>query len=122
MTKDQEIADLKKRLEALEAALNPKVSPSAPRPFERINPLDRLSMPPSALEELVKNVPSDVTRDLVNDQRRSIPQSTSLAEPKRGSGWAEPLELKPPPGINVIDAMCLAEDIKERKRRLREEE
>jgi hypothetical protein len=106
--------ELRRRLDALEGK---SPSPSTGVKFERINPLDRLAMPASAMEDLIRAVPSDVMRDVVSDQRRSIPQSTSLAEPPRGSGWVDPLLLRSPPGIDVIDALCDRQDEHDKRRR-----
>src|SRR6516225_6079032 len=36
-----------------------------------------------------------------------------------GSGWADSPEIKPPPGINLIDEMCAAEDASWRLQRAR---
>jgi hypothetical protein len=37
-----------------------------------------------------------------------------------GTGWADSPELKPPPGINLIDEMCAADDASWRLQRARE--
>jgi hypothetical protein len=44
----------------------------------------------------------------------------SAPEAKTG-GWVDPQPLKPPPGIDIIDAMCDAQDARDRADRLREE-
>jgi hypothetical protein len=67
--------------------------------------------------------------DLVSDFRRPVSQSGSMIpdrarapEPqKKGDGWAEPAPLKPPPGIEIIDAMCDAQDRVDRAAAIRQQ-
>ena len=70
-------------------------------------------------------VPDDLLRDIVADSRKGISQSASMiptnerAEPRtrHTNGWVETKPLAPPPGINLIDRMCLAQDAKDRAAR-----
>jgi hypothetical protein len=71
-------------------------------------------------------VPDEVIRDIANDARRGLSQSQSLIAPerskrsepqRRGTGWSEPKPLTQPPGIALIDAMCEAQDAKDRAKR-----
>jgi hypothetical protein len=61
-------------------------------------------------------------RDLAQDFRSGLPTSASMlprpsaaAPVKKGSGWVEPPPLGPQPGIATIDAMCIADDIRQRQ-------
>ena len=70
-------------------------------------------------------VPESVIRDIVADGRRGISQSQSMITtrpepaPTRQSnkGWVEPKSLQQPPGIALIDAMCEAQDARDRGKR-----
>jgi hypothetical protein len=35
--------------------------------------------------------------------------------PGGGTGWQAPIPLSPPPGIAMVDALCIADDVKQRK-------
>jgi len=71
---------------------------------------------------MVEAVGTDVIQDLVADSRRRYTaERKPEPEPVRGTGWVEPAPLKPPDGINIIDAMCEAQDRADRADRLREE-
>jgi hypothetical protein len=54
--------------------------------------------------------------DIVGDARRGISQSASLAPPirestkPRGTGWQDVPPVQQPPGVNLIDKMCDAQD------------
>lgn len=69
--------------------------------------------------------PDAVVRDLVADARKGISQSQSMLverpEPtptrKSDRGWAEPRPLQQPPGVALIDALCEAQDAKDRRGR-----
>ena len=71
-------------------------------------------------------VPDEVVRDIVGDARRGLSQSQSLLAPDRAQreptrksdrGWVEPRPLQQPPGIALIDAMCEAQDVRDRAKR-----
>jgi hypothetical protein len=116
----EDIAELKSRIAALEAKLEPTASVSAAPPRPSFQRLDRLSMPPSAMADLVAAVPS--MSDIVADSRRGVSQNTSISPEKpRGTGWIDPLPLKSPPGIDVIDKLVDAQDRRDLRQRLREE-
>ena len=69
--------------------------------------------------------PDAVVRDIVGDARRGLSQSQSLIasrpEPtptrKSDRGWVEQKSLQSPPGIALIDAMCEAQDVRDRAKR-----
>jgi hypothetical protein len=57
-----------RRIEAIEAHLGFAKKPEfVPMPMPHYNPLDQLSMPQSAMDDLVKAVPDQVVRDIVRD-------------------------------------------------------
>ena len=66
-----------------------------------------------------------LVRDIVSDGRKGISQSQSMiptrpeAQPTRRSnrGWVEPKPLQSPPGIALIDAMCEAQDARDKAER-----
>jgi hypothetical protein len=66
-----------------------------------------LTIPASAMEDLVAAVPDEVVRGIVRDNRVS-PMSVfrPLEPPKRGSGLYEPPPLGPPPGIEQADRVA----------------
>ena len=67
--------------------------------------------------------PDAVVRDIVDDARRGLSQSQSMiasrpeAEPTRRSNKGEPKPLQSPPGIALIDAMCEAQDARDKAER-----
>jgi hypothetical protein len=67
-------------------------------------------------------VPTNVVRGLVEDAYRSNPVTggKSMAEkPKpRGSGWQDARPLSAQPGINYVDALCDAQDARDRAERI----
>ena len=69
--------------------------------------------------------PTQLVRDIVSDGRKGISQSQSMiverpeATPTRKSnrGWVNERPLQSPPGVKLIDAMCVAQDAKDRAKR-----
>jgi hypothetical protein len=69
-------------------------------------------------------VPDRLIRDLVNDFRRGPAAPSSMAtrpghskpdEPDRPrTGWVDPAPLQSPPGIEHVDALCDAQDRRDR--------
>jgi hypothetical protein len=73
---------------------------------------------------MLNATPDAVVRDLVADGRRGISQSQSLVAPERAErsepvrrGNGEPRPLQQPPGISLIDAMCEAQDARDKAER-----
>lgn len=67
----QEFNDLCRRIERIEKHLGlepPK--PFVPEPHQPFNPIDRLSMPKSAMDEFVKAVPDRMVRTIVEQDRK----------------------------------------------------
>ena len=123
-----ELAELKARVAELERAAKP-AEPFVPEPYQRYDPTARMSMPRSALQEMVNAVPDDVMRGVLRDNRAPqgrpgvIPSSTQVTGdrarapvnvPGSGTGWAESAPLSPPPGINYVDAQLIADDVRQR--------
>jgi hypothetical protein len=71
-----------------------------------------------------KATPDSLMRDLCNDFRGGLPQSTSMipdqpSKPvKRGSGWTPQVPIRPPDGIEQIDRMVEADTARQRQEAL----
>jgi len=117
-----ETAELKAQISALQQRmeeLERKAKPSAPFVSDYVPPspnrhLDRLSMPPSAMADMVAAVPDRMVADIVRDLR-SIgtlsPAVSNAAVPKLpGTGWREATPLGPPPGVAQADRLMDAAD------------
>jgi hypothetical protein len=67
-------------------------------------------------------VPTEVVRGLVEDACRSNPVTgggSQAEKPKaRGTGWYDAKPLGPQPGINYIDALCDAQDVRDRAEKI----
>ena len=119
----EEIAALRKEVEALKAA-QPKPEPEfKERPCQRYAPTEGMSMPPSALRAMVEAVPANFMRDVVRDNRAprtpaTIPtsQQSTGGGPASGSGtgWGHSTPLSPPPGVAQADRLMDAQDAKDR--------
>jgi len=117
-----ETAELKAQISALQQRmeeLERKAKPSAPFVSDYVPPspnrhLDRLSMPPSAMADMVAAVPDRMVADIVRDLR-SIgtlsPAVSNAGAPKlRGTGWRDATPLGPPPGVAQADKLMDAAD------------
>jgi hypothetical protein len=128
MTKQtDEIAALKARVAELERAAKPP-EPFKPQPYEPIDWTARMSMPPSALRAMVEAVPDHMLREIaMRDARAPTSPSNTIPSqqatggggpanaPGGGTGWVDPTPLRPPPGINYVDAQLIADDVRQRK-------
>ena len=125
MTKQtDELAALKKKVEELEAKLSPP-KPFVSKPHEPIDWTARMSMPPSVVREMANAVPDYHLRSIaLRDARAPTGPSSAGAIPSsqqvsnvRGAGgtpgWVEPRPLSNPPGINYVDAICVADDARQ---------
>ena len=134
MTDDDKIASLKAELKAeleAEAEARAKAKPFVPIPHERFDRTAGMSMPPSALEAMVNAVPDHVVRGVVHDNRAPtgpssagiVPSSQSLSNVRGvvggGSGWAHEIPLSNPPGTRMVDAIAIADDVRQRAERKR---
>jgi hypothetical protein len=131
--KKDEVAELKARVAELERAAappKPYVDDWVPPP----HPIDRVSMPMSAMRELAEAAPDNVLRDIVRDNR--APQGPSSAGASgqltktssnpgipgsNTSGWLRETPLSNPPGINYVDMLCEVDAAKQRGERMVEE-
>ena len=123
-TTEEELADLKRQVAELKAeqARLKGEPPTPPRkPWPKWDPTEGMSMPPSALREMVRVVPE--RRDVANDAPRassqpSPPSSTPPWRPQeptpRGTGWADFVPITQPPGVAICDAMLDAQDRRDR--------
>ena len=87
---------------------------------DRINPIDRLSMPVEAMRDLVRGVPDRLVADIRRDNQgpsgpcSMIPADLTTAErprPQSTPGW---VPLSNPPGVPIIDQLCDAADAADR--------
>ena len=106
-TTEEQIAELQARIAELEKAAKPPERIKSN--YQPINPIDRLSMPASAMAALVEAVPTDLVRSIVSDNR-SAPLPKLKVEEKKKGGWSEPAKLEPPPGQKIINQMIDAQD------------
>jgi hypothetical protein len=128
MTKQQadELAALKARIEELERANKPP-KPFTERPWQRHDPTANMTMPVSAMLEMARAVPTEMVRGIVRDNQGpqgpssagivpSSQQLTSVRPAGGGTGWQNPAPLSNPPGIRMVDALCIADDVKRRSK------
>ena len=116
-----ELEDLKKRVAELEKAAKP------PEPFKSDwrGPIDRtegMSMPKSAMLEMIRAVPESVMQGIRDDARKPNPiteasSSTVRSTPsvqsqpqQRGTGWRDEIPLSSPPGVEIADRLVDAQD------------
>jgi hypothetical protein len=124
--KDDEFAALKREVEELKAKLFPP-KPFKPQPHQQYDPTAGMRMPPSALAAMVAVVPSNFMRDVVRDNRAPTGPTGAIPTSQQSSGgggpvnvagggkvWVDPAPLRPPPGINWVDAQLIADDVKQR--------
>jgi hypothetical protein len=81
-------------------------------------------MPRAALAEMAAAIPDSMVRGIVRDNQAPqgpssqgvVPSSQQLTGIRAGggSGWQTPIPLSPPPGIHMVDALCIADDVKQR--------
>jgi hypothetical protein len=120
------IAALEARVAASEARVAQlERDAKPPEPFKSnyvppINPIDRVSMPASAMRDMVRAVPDGIVRDLVKGGRGGAPVSIIAAPPAsaepepRGAGWREAAALSNPPGTALADKLMDVADAKDR--------
>jgi len=119
---ERELAELKSAMAGKEDKPEPKKE-FVPAPFQKYDPTANFTMPASALAEMVRVVPDNFMRDVVRDNRAPqnpgmIPDSQQPAspspQPSATPGWIEPRPLGPQPGINLVDAQLIADDVRQR--------
>jgi hypothetical protein len=115
-----ELEALRKRVEELERASAPKEPfKSKLAPFN-LNPLDRVSMPRSAMQDLVKAVPNP--QAIANDhigrptQLKSVP---SVSPGHNRGNFSQPVSLAVP-GVDLCDRIVDAQDKIDRRERAKQ--
>ena len=129
MTQKEELAALKKRVAELGRAAKPAPPPEPfkPEPYQRYDPTAGMSMPPSALAAMVAVCPDSMVRGIVRDNQApktpsiaGVPSSQQLTGIRPGggpvntTGWREATPLSNPPGTNWVDAIAIADDVRQR--------
>jgi hypothetical protein len=127
--KDTRIAELERKVAELQRANAP--TPPPPEWTPPPNPLDRLSMPRSVMQEMARAIPDQMVREIAMKDHRVltgpsgqgvVPSSQGLSNVRgtgRGLGWSEPTPLGPPPGIDLVDAQLIADDVRQRAEKKR---
>jgi len=130
MTQKEELAALKARVAELEAKAKPP-KPFEPEPPWHFDPTANMSMPPSALREMVNAIPDNVIRDIAMRDNRAptgrpgvIPGSQQPASPRPsagdGTGWAREIPIGLSPHQRYVDAQLDAQDAKDRQERIQQ--
>jgi len=100
--------------------------PFVPEPHQRHDPTAGMSMPRSAMAEMARAVPDRVVHDIAMRDARAptgpssagaIPSSQQVSNVRGaggGGGWAREIPLSPPPGIHLVDAQLIADDVRQR--------
>ena len=134
MTQKEELAALKKRVAELEAMAKPPepAKPFVPEPPWHYDPTANMSMPPSALREMVNAVPDNVIRDIAMRDNRGptgrpgmIPSShqqpTSLRPSAGdGTGWAREIPLGPSMHQRYVDQQLDAAAARDKAERIQQ--
>ena len=127
-----ELAALKKEVEALKAKVDPPKSTFVPMSdAEWVDKMHQMRerqanawMPPSAIQEMVAAEPKGFMQGVVQDNRAPtgrpgmIPDSQQLTSPRPsagdGTGWAREIPLGPSMHQRYVDAQLDAQDAKDR--------
>jgi hypothetical protein len=133
-----ENAELKRRVEALENKVSP--TPTDPRETEReiAEHIDRMhqmregrmryasNFHPDDLRAMEAACPTDLVRSIALRDGRAptgpagsaIPSSQQVSNVRTGGsatpGWSDPRPLSNPPGTNWVDAIAIADDVRQR--------
>jgi hypothetical protein len=147
MTNNDELAALKKEVAELKDAIN-KPAPVDPRESERrnaewIDEMHRMregrmsqATPPSVVRDFAVLDDRMVKEIALRDARAPAGRPGMIPSTQQGGsggggdaaagntpGWVAPSPLSPPPGINYVDAQCIADEVRQRaelKRKLGE--
>src|SRR5262245_11398028 len=112
MTQEERI----KQLEEEVARLKGEERKPPSKPWPKWDPTEGMRMPPSALAAMVAAVPDRLMADIVADNRRGLePRSIIPPEPRpklqtKGSGFVDPIPLRSPPGIEILDRVMDRQD------------
>ena len=120
MSDDKELDDLKAQVKELRDQLNPP--PRPPSTHRRFDPTEGMSMPRSAMLEMMKAVPDGLMRDLRADAMKPNPitggpNPQPQVRQRATPNWIEERPLESPPGIKIIDAMMDAQDERDKAER-----
>jgi hypothetical protein len=108
-----ELDDLKKEIADLKQRIDPP-----PRPPSTWQPHDYtqgMSMARSTMLEMMKVTPEGLMKELRADALKPNPVTGSAPQPqsqpvRRGSGWAKPIPVEPPPGVAILDKIMDEQD------------
>jgi hypothetical protein len=127
MTDKDKIAALEARIEELERKAKPPEpeKPFVEEPYQRYDPTAGMTMPRSALEEMLRAEPRGFMAGVVRDARApntpgTLPRTEGPTSerggnvPGSGTGWAHEVKLGPPPGIQHVDAQLIADEVRQR--------
>jgi len=137
MTKDkqaEEIAALRKELDELKSALAPKpksdfvpMTDEQHRDWVHQTNERRMSLAsnfhPDDLRAMERACPTPMMKEIALRDARGptspggmVPSSSGQVQgPSGGTGWVEPVPLSNPPGTFWVDAIAIADDVKQRK-------
>jgi hypothetical protein len=137
MTTDKdELAALKKKVEELEAKVSPPKSDFVPKTVaEHMNEVHQMregrmslasNFHPDDLRAMEAAAPTSVVKDIALRDARApqgpgsaIPSSQQLTNVRTGggtAGWVREIPLSNPPGTHWVDALCIADDVKQRSK------
>jgi hypothetical protein len=107
-------AKLTERIAKLEEAAKPP-EPFVPFSMPRFDPTEGASMHPSTMKEFAASMPDQLMRDLRADALKPDPITSSAnrqpqSQVQRGSGWAKPIPVEPPPGVALADRLMDHQD------------
>jgi hypothetical protein len=140
MTDKDEIAALRREVDALKAAQQPKPQPSREEQerataewIDKMHQMreGRMSMatPPSVVRDFAVLDDRMVKEIALRDARAPTGRPGMIPQPSSGgggrpssgdgSGWVEPRPLTNPPGTNWVDAIAIADDVRQRAERKR---
>jgi|SRR6185369_10179583 hypothetical protein len=116
-TTEEEIAELRRRIAELEKTAPRPTTPRSDVKFERIDPSARLSMPPSAIRAMAEACPDSLLQAIVHDNRPRPLTGSMLEHDDRPPPLNVAVErpLKPPAGVQHVDALCDVQDALDRR-------
>ena len=129
MTKndEDELAALKARISELEAKVSPPPKKEfVPEPYQRYDPTEGMSMPPSALREIAQHPCNQVMRGVIQDRHAPTgrpgmipdsggPRSGVGSGVGSGTGWAPEIPLGPSIHQRYVDAQIDEQDRRDRE-------
>jgi hypothetical protein len=130
---DKKIADLEREVEALKAKVSPPKST-----FKEMSDAEHRDwvhqmrerqanswMPPDAIREMIAAEPKGFMKEVALRDARAptgpssqgaIPSSQQVSNVRVGGskGWIDPRPLSNPPGVQWVDAQCIADEVRQR--------